>query len=129
MTVVSANAPAATTSDDIASPTTEAPADAARTSRRARYGFAISFSASFLVVLAALFAVNVVGNSTGLFPSDRNPSMAERAWKTRRVDDAVRRKREPGVMILGSSRVMQIQPAYVEGLTKEPTFNYGVSAA
>ena len=97
--------------------------------RRSRYRFALTFMMTFVALLVAMFWINIAGNSTGLFPSQRNPSMAERAWKTRRVDDAVRRGREPGVMIMGSSRVMQIQPAYVEGMTKLPTFNYGVSAA
>jgi hypothetical protein len=41
----------------------------------------------------------------------------------------VRSDKPPQVIILGSSRVMQIRPSYVAALTGADAFNYGVSAA
>ena len=79
--------------------------------------------------LAVAFGINVLGNTTGLFPSSLFPARSERAWKTRRLDEAVRDCRPPQVIILGSSRVMQIQPKYVQAITGKTTFNYGVSTA
>jgi hypothetical protein len=51
------------------------------------------------------------------------------AWKTRRLDEAVRADRAPQIVILGSSRVMQVQPAYLEALTGRRAFNYGLPDA
>ncbi len=80
-------------------------------------------------LLALAVSVNVVGNSTNLFPSSLFPPLTDRAWKTRRLDEAVRDRRPPEVIILGSSRVMQIQPKYVEAVTGKRAFNYGVAVA
>jgi hypothetical protein len=80
-------------------------------------------------VLASALAVNVMGNASGLFPSPLFPPLSERAWKTRRLDDAVRADRPPKVIVLGSSRVMQIQPQYIRAITGKAAFNYGVSTA
>ncbi len=116
----------------IETPAGDAPATVAAAPKAPRKGsrkFAMIFIASFAFIVLLGFWVNVSGNSTGLFPSSINPSMAERAWKTRRVDDAIRRNRKAGVVIMGSSRMMQANPEYIEGLTGQPTFNYGVSAA
>ncbi len=79
--------------------------------------------------LAVALGINALGNETGLFPSTLFPATTERAWKTRRLDETVRDGRPPKVIILGSSRVMQIQPKYVRGATGKTAFNYGVSGA
>jgi hypothetical protein len=91
--------------------------------------FAPIYMASCAGSLAVALGINVLGNATGLFPSSRFPTTTERAWKTRRLDDAVRDHRPPQSIILGSSRVMQIQPKYVQAITGRTVFNYGVSGA
>ncbi len=92
-----------------------------------------SFSAIYLLAclatVLAIFAVNLLGNTTNFFPSPLHPPMSERAWKTRRLEEAVAASRAPRVIILGDSRVMQIQPAYVRAVTGKTTFNFGVSVA
>ncbi len=92
-----------------------------------------TFSGIYLLAclgtVLAVFAVNLLGNTTNFFPSPLHPPMSERAWKTRRLDEAVAASRAPRVIILGDSRVMQIQPAYVRAVTGKTTFNFGVSVA
>lgn len=80
-------------------------------------------------VLASAIVVNVLGNANGLFPSPLFPPLAERAWKTRRLDEAVQEGRPPKIIVLGSSRVMQIEPQYLQAITGKTAFNYGVSTA
>ncbi|HEY7115728.1 MAG TPA: hypothetical protein VH475_04025 [Tepidisphaeraceae bacterium] len=93
-------------------------------------GFALTWAASFLIPLAAVMAVNILGNGTGLFPSKLNPAVSDRPWKARRIDHQARHERgKPEVLVMGSSRMMQVQPPYVEALTGHRTFNWGVSAA
>jgi hypothetical protein len=87
--------------------------------------FLLSMIGGYLLLLL----VNVLGNAANLFPSPWRPALTERAWKTRRLDALLRAHTPPDVIILGSSRVMQIRPSYVAALTGSTTFNYGVSAA
>jgi len=91
--------------------------------------FVVIYTLSCAGLLAVAFGINVLGNGTGLFPSSFFPATTERAWKTRRLDESVRDCRPPKVIILGSSRVMQLQPKYVQAVTGRTTFNYGVSGA
>src|SRR5207245_349761 len=81
-----------------------------------RKGFIFCYFASFLLVLLAVYGVNFAGNGTGLFPSPWRPGMSERGWKTRRFDDLVKAGHAPKVLIMGSSRTMQIQPAYLAAI-------------
>lgn len=93
-------------------------------------GFVAVFLAAFALGWLLLLAINVLGNSTNLFPSPRHPAQSERAWKTRRIDALTRAGTPPEVVVLGSSRVMQIRPSYVSALAGGArVFNYGVSAA
>lgn len=91
--------------------------------------FAVVYVFACAGALASALIVNLLGNDSRLFPSPFFPASSERAWKTRRLDDAVRESRPPKIIILGSSRVMQIQPKYVQAITGKTTFNYGVSTA
>jgi hypothetical protein len=85
--------------------------------------YILSFAGSLLLALG----INVLGNTTGRFPSSLFPATSERAWKTRRLDEAVREGHPPEVVIFGSSRAMQIQPRYVQAITGMTVFNYAVS--
>ncbi len=91
--------------------------------------FGCAYIVSCLGSLALAVGINVLGNSADLFPSSFFPAMNERAWKTRRLDAAVRDCRPPQIIILGSSRVMAIEPKYVEAITGKTAFNYGVYTA
>jgi hypothetical protein len=95
--------------------------------RPAGFGLVL-FSVAFLFTLVG-FTINFLGNATDFFPSPLHPSTSDRSWKTRRLDEAVAAGRAPQVLIMGSSRVMQVQPDYVAALTGKRVFNYGLSAA
>ncbi|HLJ95100.1 MAG TPA: D-alanyl-lipoteichoic acid biosynthesis protein DltD [Gemmataceae bacterium] len=88
--------------------------------------FTVGYLLSFTGSLGLALAINWLGNHSSLFPSCIRPSMGDRAWKTRRLDEASQEGRLPQVIILGSSRMMQIQPPYVEAITGKKTFNYAV---
>jgi hypothetical protein len=90
-------------------------------------GFVLTFVLAFATILAPALVVNYFGNGSDLMPSTCSPSRSERAWKTRRIESLVRAGRPPEVIILGSSRVMQIRPDYVQAITSKRAFNYGVS--
>jgi hypothetical protein len=89
--------------------------------------FAAAYLLTCAVALVSAAVVNVLGNGSNLFPSPYFPSSSDRAWKTRRLDEIFQTSQHPKVVILGSSRVMQIQPSYVQAITGKTTFNYGVS--
>jgi len=92
-------------------------------------GFGLVLIGTAVLFVLAGLAANFLGNSTGFFDSPVRPAMSDRSWKTRRLDEAIAAGRAPKVLVMGSSRMMQVRPAYVEGLTGKPCFNYGVSAA
>ena len=102
-----------------------APAQASAERRPAT--FLAIFGLAFLAVLGLALLVNFLGNGSGMMPSPLAPSRLERAWKTRRIDALVQEGRMPQAIILGSSRVMQIRPDYVQAITGRRAFNYGVS--
>ncbi|MBC8108938.1 MAG: hypothetical protein H7Z14_20300 [Anaerolineae bacterium] len=87
--------------------------------------FGAVFLLSFAVVWVGVMVVHFLGNPDGMFPSTRNPSRRELAWKTRQLDRLVREGNAPSVLILGSSRIMQVFPAQVEQLTGGKAFNFG----
>jgi hypothetical protein len=89
----------------------------------------LAFLGTFILVLLALLAIDILGNASALYPTSLRPSRSERAWKTRRFNDLVKSGQAPQVIILGSSRTMQIRPAYVAAITGKRVFNYGVSDA
>jgi len=97
--------------------------------KQGSWGFLIVFLLTAGVIVVLGFGANVVGNSLELFPSKIRPSMGERAWKSRRLDESAKRNTRADVIVMGSSRMMQINPAYVEAITGGKAFNYGVSAA
>ncbi|MCR4415987.1 MAG: hypothetical protein NUV77_26525 [Thermoguttaceae bacterium] len=88
--------------------------------------FAIAYVLTCLSGLLAALAINLLGNGTGNSPFSHIPSVSERPWKARRLEELVNTNRAPEVLVLGSSKVMQVQPAYVEAITGMRTFNYGV---
>jgi hypothetical protein len=91
--------------------------------------FAATFLFTFLTLFALLLLVNFFGNGLGLFPSKINPSMSDRPWKSRRLADHVVNHDPPQVLVMGSSRMMQVQPPYLAAVTgKKNVFNYAVSA-
>lgn len=112
-----------------AQPAQPCPDPSASSERGNPRAFAMAFLITFAVVLLPLYGVNFYANQNGVFPSTHTPSLADRAWKTRRVQEAIRRKRAPEVLVMGSSRMMQVQPPYVEAITGKRTFNYGCTAA
>ncbi len=91
--------------------------------------FALAFLASLGTLLLGLIVVNWLGNGREMYPSPWHPTITERAWKTRRLVEAVQRGTPPQVLILGSSRMMEIQPEYVRAITGKRTFNYAVGSA
>jgi len=91
--------------------------------------FAAMFMASLGVCLLGIIAVNWIGNGKEVFFSPLCPTNTERAWKTRRIIEAVQRGTPPQVLMLGSSRMMEIQPEYIRAITGKRTFNYAVSSA
>ena len=80
-----------------------------------------------LIYLAAL-AINVLGNGQGMFPSPLNPSMWERPWKARRIESLGVEAR-PEIVVLGSSRMMQVDPKQIEAITGKRAFNFAVPRA
>ena len=90
--------------------------------------FARTFLAVFSGSLLLVDVINFVGNGNDLFPSPFRPALADSAWKARRLEALVREGQVPSVLIIGSSRVMQMNPDYVEAITGERTFNLAVSA-
>lgn len=89
--------------------------------------FAIIFLATCLSLVVTSLLINYVGNADDLFPSTIHPALSDRAWKTRRLERMVSSETPPAVLILGSSRMMQIDPAYVEAVTRKKTYNYAVT--
>jgi hypothetical protein len=91
-------------------------------------GLARYYLASCIVVLLATIVVNFFGNGNGLY-SPWHPAKWERDWKTKRLMEAVRKGKPPQVLVLGSSRMMQVQPDYVAAITGKRTFNFAVGSA
>lgn len=120
---------AATSSEFTSQATAKAPAPAAADAQGQSSAFALVFVGSFLAAMAAFYIINILGNATQLFDSRINPSMQERPWKTRRLDEKVAAGQAPKVIVIGSSRSMQIRPQQLEYLTGKPAFNYGVSVS
>jgi hypothetical protein len=88
--------------------------------------FALLYLLSFLLSAAGVYALNFYGNVQGIFPSPWHPAQTQRAWKTRQLIRLQNSSRPPQALILGSSRIMQMRPAYIEAITGKPTFNYAV---
>lgn len=95
------------------------------TSRR----FALWFCAGFAALWCAVVAVHVLGNPDNMFPSPLSPTRSNRAWKSRRVDALIADGQAPQIVILGSSRMMQVSPAIVQAITGKRTFNYSAVGA
>jgi hypothetical protein len=92
-----------------------------------RFTFAATYVATCLILLVSALTVNFFGNANDLFPSPLRPAVSDRAWKTRRLEHMVRTESPPKVMILGSSRIIQVCPSYIEAITRKKTFNYAVT--
>jgi hypothetical protein len=91
-----------------------------------RIGFISVYILTTALALAAAITVNVLGNASNIFPSPIVPAQSERAWKTRKIDQLVADGHAPQIVIMGSSRVLRIEPSHVSAVTGKTTFNYGV---
>jgi len=91
--------------------------------------FAAVFVLVFVLVWLAALAVHFVGNPDGIYPSPRNPSRRELAWKTRQLARLIEQGKAPSALVLGSSRMMQVSPQQVNALTGEQTFNFAAPGA
>lgn len=89
--------------------------------------FALTFVATVVVTIVGAVAINILGNAGDLFPSMFRPALSDRAWKARRLATIVRTEAPPKVLILGSSRVMQMRPDYVGAITGKKVFNNAVT--
>lgn len=89
--------------------------------------FPALFIGTCLATLVVVVALNLVGNVNGISPLLYHPARNDRAWKTIQLDRLVRAGRSPQGLILGSSRVMQIRPLYVQAITGKRFFNYGLA--
>jgi hypothetical protein len=86
----------------------------------------LAFCIAFALTLAAALAVNALGNGDDVFPFELRPSQSLRAWKARRLKALVDAGTPPEVLILGSSRAMQINPKHIQALVGLPAFNFAV---
>jgi hypothetical protein len=89
-----------------------------------RFAGAVVFSC--LGLLGATFALNVIVDPFALAGTDVVPSAVEtdRAIKLTLIE---RLERSPGILIHGSSRARQAEPAYLQQLTGHTGFNAGVT--
>ncbi len=94
-----------------------------------RRAFAWTFLAALLATYLVVIALNWLGNGSGCFVSPLCPSLTDRAWKTRRIEEIVHTDGAPQVLILGSSRLMQMRPSQVQAITGKRCFNYCVVSA
>lgn len=101
------------------------PAETVVDSARARKSSA-AFVAAFMIVVGGAYVINVLGNPYDIFPFGSRGSTNERAWKARRLAALVEDHTPPTVLILGSSRMLQMNPAQVRQITGEPTFNFAI---
>jgi hypothetical protein len=81
---------------------------------------------SFFAVLSAVLVLNTVVDPFARAGTDLLPPAVEndRATKLTLID---RLEEPPGILILGSSRARQAEPAYVQGLTGRSGFNAAVT--
>ena len=86
------------------------------------------FLGLFVALLLAIAAINLLVNPMGLYPPHLLPPVT---WNMRAIKPELLRKAEPKprVLILGSSRSMQISPSEVQKLTGLPAFNAAVESA
>jgi hypothetical protein len=91
--------------------------------------FTWMFLATFLVLLPVAWIVNLVGNNQGVFPSPLNESQTDIHWKASQLDRLIQEGKPPQVLILGSSRMRQINPAYIQAITGKSAFNYATNGA
>jgi len=86
-----------------------------------------------VLLLAALVLVAVVGGTNALvdpYGSVGTGVVGPAVWtdRTQKVGLAMRLSTPPRVVVLGSSRAMKVQPAYIARLTGLPAFNAAVSS-
>lgn len=79
--------------------------------------FGLAFLLSFIFVWSAVLLIHFLGNPDGIFPSPRNPSRRELPWKARQFDRLIKQGHAPSVLVLGSSRMMQVYPPQMDQLT------------
>jgi hypothetical protein len=103
-----------------------ASAEAVETAEASQRRFVVGFLGSFLAVLAAVLAFNVVIDplalaGTGLVPTAVEPD------RSIKLDLIEHLKRSPQILILGDSRGRQAQPSQLRRLTGHTAFNAAVT--
>jgi hypothetical protein len=88
--------------------------------------FARTFLVAFLALVAGVAALNVVVDPLGYFGVGLLPRAS---WDDRdeKAKMFLRQQLRPGLLLLGSSRTMKLDPACASALTGLPSFNFGVS--
>lgn len=88
--------------------------------------FAFGFLAGCFSVLAAVLAFNVVVDPLALAGTRLVPSAVEQD-RSVKLDLLERLKRNPEILIMGSSRSRQAEPSFLHKLTGRTAFNAGVT--
>jgi hypothetical protein len=88
--------------------------------------FALGFLGGSFGLLAAVLAFNVVVDPLALAGTRIVPSAVEQD-RSVKLDLLERLKRSPEILIMGSSRSRQAEPAFLEQLTGHTAFNAGVT--
>jgi len=91
-------------------------------------GFVRGFLALLVAALLLIGGMNLLVNPMGIYPPRLLPPVT---WNTRAIKPELLEKADPKpqVLILGSSRSMEIAPSQVQTLTGWPAFNGSVDAA
>ncbi len=91
-------------------------------------GFVRRFLALLVGAVACIAALNFLVNPESIYPTNLLPAVT---WNTRpaKAEMMDRAQPRPQALILGSSRIMKLDPALVERLTGLPAFNAGVNVA
>ncbi len=91
-------------------------------------GFALRFLVLLLALLGAIALLNYLVNPESIYATALLPPLT---WNTRPEKAALMDAAQPRpqALILGSSRVMKLDPGQVQRITGLPTFNAGVNVA
>ena len=89
---------------------------------------AATYFAGLVGMLLVVFGINFLGNANSVMPSPYRMPASELAWKTRRLEEMIQTEGPPQILILGSSRSLQMKPALIRAITGKKTFNYSLSA-
>jgi hypothetical protein len=86
----------------------------------------LAFGGAFLSTIAAIYLINIAANVHSLFCISPTPSHSYHAWKAQRLQQLTEAGTPPQILILGSSRAMEIDPAQVQAVSGKRAFNFAV---